>query len=130
MASSTNILAGDGTATSTVLARAIFREGSKALAASMNLEDLQRGSAVNVVLGDLQTRAKPISNPEEMAVVKAPGFRDQREALLQDANILCDARLLSEEGVRKLEDCELSVGTSKTVSVSKDYSGILGGSGG
>ena len=43
VASKTNDVAGDGTTTSTVLARAIFREGCKAVAAGLNPMDLRRG---------------------------------------------------------------------------------------
>jgi len=71
VASRTNDIAGDGTTTSTVLARAIFREGSKAVVAGMNPMDLKRGidAAVKVVLEDLEKRAKPISSPEEISQV-------------------------------------------------------------
>ena len=41
VASKTNDIAGDGTTTATVLAQAIVREGSKAVAAGMNPMDLQ-----------------------------------------------------------------------------------------
>merc|ERR1719464_682534 len=63
VASKTNDVAGDGTTTSTVLARAIFREGSKAVVAGMNPMDLKRGidAAVRSVLDDLEARAKAIS---------------------------------------------------------------------
>eukprot|EP00913_Durusdinium_trenchii_P022043 g20715.t1 len=43
VASKTNDVAGDGTTTATVLARAIFREGCKAVAAGMNPMDIKRG---------------------------------------------------------------------------------------
>src|SRR5499427_6515858 len=43
VASKTSDLAGDGTTTATVLAHAIVREGSKAVAAGMNPMDLKRG---------------------------------------------------------------------------------------
>src|SRR3954449_3803888 len=43
VASKTNDLAGDGTTTATVLAQAIVREGSKAVAAGLNPMDLKRG---------------------------------------------------------------------------------------
>merc|ERR1719181_38354 len=43
VANKTNDVAGDGTTTATVLARAIFQEGAKAVAAGMNPMDLQRG---------------------------------------------------------------------------------------
>ena len=43
VASKTNDVAGDGTTTATVLARAIYSEGCKAVAAGMNPLDLRRG---------------------------------------------------------------------------------------
>jgi chaperonin GroEL len=43
VASKTNDIAGDGTTTATVLARAIFREGTKAVVAGMNPMDVKRG---------------------------------------------------------------------------------------
>merc|ERR1719162_1369050 len=71
VASKTNDLAGDGTTTSTMLARAIFREGTKAVVAGMNPMDVKRGidAAVKCVIEDLERRAKPISKPEEIAQV-------------------------------------------------------------
>merc|ERR1711865_549587 len=58
VASKTNDIAGDGTTTSTLLARAIFREGTKAVVAGMNPMDLKRGidAAVKIVTEDLQSR--------------------------------------------------------------------------
>lgn len=55
MASKTNDEAGDGTTTSTVLARALFREGCKSVAAGMNPMDLRRGInlAVDQVVSEL-----------------------------------------------------------------------------
>merc|ERR1719436_740676 len=71
VASKTNDIAGDGTTTSTVLARAIFREGTKAVVAGMNPMDLKRGidAAVKSVLDELEKMAKPISSPEEIRQV-------------------------------------------------------------
>ena len=43
VASKTNDEAGDGTTTATILARAIFKEGCKSVAAGMNPMDLRRG---------------------------------------------------------------------------------------
>src|ERR671920_862027 len=43
VASKTSDVAGDGTTTATVLAQAIYREGSKLVAAGMNPMDLKRG---------------------------------------------------------------------------------------
>merc|ERR1719366_17435 len=58
VANKTNDIAGDGTTTSTVLCRAIFAEGCKAVAAGMNPMDLKRGidASVKVVLDDLASR--------------------------------------------------------------------------
>src|SRR4029078_4408787 len=57
VASKTNDLAGDGTTTATVLAQAIVKEGSKAVAAVMNPMDLKRGIdlAVEKVVADLKS---------------------------------------------------------------------------
>jgi chaperonin GroEL len=71
VASKTNDIAGDGTTSSTVLARAIFREGTKAVVAGMNPMDVKRGidASVKTVIEDLEKRAKPISSPEEIKQV-------------------------------------------------------------
>merc|ERR1719453_1272073 len=68
VATKTNDIVGDGTTTATVLGRAIFREGCKAIAAGMNPMDLKRGvdAAVKVVLEDLSAMSKNINNPEEI----------------------------------------------------------------
>src|ERR671912_191735 len=60
VASKTSDLAGDGTTTATVLAQAIVREGSKAVAAGMNPMDLKRGVdlAVAAVVEDVKRRTK------------------------------------------------------------------------
>jgi len=262
VASKTNDVAGDGTTTSTVLARAIFREGTKAVVAGMNPMDLKRGidAAVKTVLEELENIAKPISKPEEiaqvatisangdvvigrmvadafekvgkqgtitvaegktldhelevvegmkfdrgfispyfitdakaqkcvfadplvllydkkistvqsllpvlehaakaqrpllviaedvenealatvivnklrgglqLAAVKAPGFGDQRKAMMQDLAVLCGAELLSEETGRKLDETfdPSSLGTAKNITITKDDTVILGGAG-
>jgi chaperonin GroEL len=71
VASKTNDVAGDGTTTATVLARAIVREGSKSVAAGMNPMDLKRGieKAVEAVVADLKKRSKNVKNNEEIAQV-------------------------------------------------------------
>src|SRR5882724_10532365 len=54
--------AGDGTTTATILAHAILREGTKAVAAGMNPMDLKRGIdfAVAAVVADLERRSRQI----------------------------------------------------------------------
>ena len=56
VAQKTNSLAGDGTTTATLLTRAIFKEGCKAVAAGMNPMDLRRGinKAVEVIVEELK----------------------------------------------------------------------------
>src|SRR5246127_4878409 len=71
VASKTNDIAGDGTTTATVLARAIVREGSKSVAAGMNPMDLKRGieKAVDAVVNDLKKRSKKVKSNEEIGQV-------------------------------------------------------------
>ncbi|MBO4956775.1 MAG: chaperonin GroEL [Rickettsiales bacterium] len=71
VASKTNDIAGDGTTTSTVLARAIFMEGIKAIASGMNPMDIKRGidKAVNESIKEIKHASKKISLKEEIAQV-------------------------------------------------------------
>ena len=77
----TGDLAGDGTTTATVLAQAIVREGSKAVAAGMNPMDLKRGidMAVEKVVEDLQKRSKPVKDHKEVAQVGTVSANGDRE---------------------------------------------------
>ncbi|MGB6699640.1 MAG: chaperonin GroEL [Methylocella sp.] len=71
VASKTNDQAGDGTTTATVLAAAIIKEGTKAVAAGLNPMDLKRGVdlAVNAVVADLKKNSKKVTSNEEIAQV-------------------------------------------------------------
>lgn len=71
VASKTNDVAGDGTTTATVLARAIYSEGCKAVAAGMNPLDLRRGIqlAVTKVTDVLTEISRPITSKEEISQV-------------------------------------------------------------
>lgn len=71
VASKTVDRAGDGTTTATVLARALAREGIKAVAAGMNPMDLKRGidAAVEKIIEDLAARAKKVASKTEIAQV-------------------------------------------------------------
>jgi len=71
VAGKTNDEAGDGTTTATVLARAIFTEGSKCVAAGMNPMDLKRGidNAVNHVTHYLGKISKDITTNQEIEQV-------------------------------------------------------------
>ncbi|CAE7659492.1 CPN60I [Symbiodinium pilosum] len=261
VASKTNDVAGDGTTTATVLARAIFREGCKAVAAGMNPMDIKRGMdhAAKIVLEDLASQATMIETPDKIksvatiaangdehigkmiteafekvgkdgtitvsdgktmdhelevvegmqldrgyispyfitnvkaqkvelenplvlifdkkissvqailplleqvakvqkplliiaedvdgealsmlivnklrgglkvAAVKAPGFGDNRKAILQDLCVLTGAELITEELGGKLEEAQLSqLGTAKTITIDKDSTVLLDGAG-
>ena len=71
VASKTNDIAGDGTTTATVLAQAIVREGSKAVAAGMNPMDLKRGvdKAVAKVVEEIKRTSRKVTTNEEIAQV-------------------------------------------------------------
>ena len=71
VASKTADTAGDGTTTSTVLARAIAKEGNKYVAAGMNPMDLKRGidKAVSIVVEEVHKKSKKISSQQEIAQV-------------------------------------------------------------
>ena len=71
VASKTSDVAGDGTTTATVLAQAIFREGSKLVAAGHNPMDIKRGieKAVEVAVESMRKIAKSTKDPQEIAQV-------------------------------------------------------------
>src|SRR5579864_5120995 len=71
VASKTNDIAGDGTTTAIVLARAIVSEGGKAVSAGMNPMDLKRGvdKAVVALVEELKKRSRKITTQAETAQV-------------------------------------------------------------
>mmetsp|Transcript_1777 Transcript_1777/g.2731 ORF Transcript_1777/g.2731 Transcript_1777/m.2731 type:complete len:586 (-) Transcript_1777:224-1981(-) len=71
VANSTNDIAGDGTTTATVLTRAIYSEGIKAVAAGMNPMDLKRGIdlACGKVFDHLKSMTRMIDSKEEISSV-------------------------------------------------------------
>ncbi|MBN02458.1 MAG: chaperonin GroEL [Planctomycetaceae bacterium] len=73
VASKTSDLAGDGTTTATVLARAIYREGMRNIVAGSNPTAIRRGidRAVNAAEDTLLSMAKPVSSKGEIANVGA-----------------------------------------------------------
>jgi chaperonin GroEL len=68
VASKANDEAGDGTTTATILARAIFKEGCKSVAAGMNPMDVRRGIqlAVDTVVEELKKQSIPIRTTDEI----------------------------------------------------------------
>jgi len=71
VASKTSDVAGDGTTTATVLAQAIFREGSKLVAAGMSPMELKRGieKSVQSITEELKKLSKPTRDSNEIAQV-------------------------------------------------------------
>src|SRR3954447_4114652 len=71
VASRTSDKAGDGTTTATVLARSIYEEGLKLVAAGHSPMDLKRGidRAVEVVVEELKKMSKPTKSQKDIAQV-------------------------------------------------------------
>ncbi|MDR2762652.1 MAG: chaperonin GroEL [Planctomycetaceae bacterium] len=73
VASKTSDIAGDGTTTATVLAREIYREGLKNIAAGANPTAIRRGidKAIDAAVDNLHQQAKAITTKQEVANVGA-----------------------------------------------------------
>lgn len=71
VASTTSDEAGDGTTTATILARAIYCEGSKIVVAGGSPMAIKRGidKAVALVVAELKKMSKPIKDPKDIAQV-------------------------------------------------------------
>ena len=66
----------------------------------------------------------------KIAAVKAPGFGDRRKAMLEDIAILTGGTVISEVRGFTLENADLSMlGSAETVTVDKDNTTIVNGSG-
>jgi len=81
VASKTSDVAGDGTTTATVLAQAIYREGSKLVAAGHNPMEIKRGidKAVEVLVGALKGMAKQTKDKteiEQVGTISANGDKE------------------------------------------------------
>ncbi|MBN2023483.1 MAG: chaperonin GroEL [Pirellulales bacterium] len=80
VASKTSDVAGDGTTTATVLARAIFREGLRNVTAGSNSAAVRRGieKAVDAAVAQLGSMAKALTTKEEVANVGAISANNDR----------------------------------------------------
>ena len=105
VASKTSDLAGDGTTTATVLAQAILREGSKAVAAGMNPMDLKRGIdvAVDTVIEAVKKRSKKVSTTEEIAQVGTISANGESEVGYMIAEAM---EKVGKEGVITVEEAK------------------------
>ena len=105
VASKSSDFAGDGTTTATVLAHAIVKEGSKAVAAGMNPMDLKRGIdlAVEAVVADLKKNSKNVTSNEEIAQVGTISANGDTEI----GKFLADAmKKVGNEGVITVEEAK------------------------
>src|SRR5215204_1798952 len=105
VASKSSDFAGDGTTTATVLAQAIVKEGSKAVAAGMNPMDLKRGIdlAVEAVVEDLRKNSKKVTSNEEIAQVGTIAANGDIEI----GKFLADAmKKVGNEGVITVEEAK------------------------
>jgi chaperonin GroEL len=105
VASKTSDQAGDGTTTATVLAHAIVREGTKAVAAGMNPMDLKRGVdlAVAAIVADLQKNSKKVTSNEEIAQVGTISANGDAEI----GRFIADAmKKVGNEGVITVEEAK------------------------
>src|SRR6476660_3072515 len=105
VASRTSDTAGDGTTTATVLAAAIVREGSKAVAAGMNPMDLKRGVdlAVEAIVEHLKSNSKKVTSNEEIAQIGTISANGDSEI----GKFLADAmKQVGNEGVITVEEAK------------------------
>jgi chaperonin GroEL len=86
-------------------------------------EDVEGQALATLVVNKLRGGLK-------IAAVKAPGFGDRRKAMLEDIAILTGGTVISEERGFSLENADLEMlGTAETVSIDKDNTTIVNGSG-
>jgi chaperonin GroEL len=112
VASKTSDVAGDGTTTATLLAQAIYREGSKNVTAGANPMELKRGieTAVAAVTGELKRLSKPVKGKMIAQVGTISANSD--EAI---GNIIAEAmEKVGKDGVISVEEAK-SIETSLEV---------------
>ncbi|MFD3191645.1 chaperonin GroEL [Sedimentitalea sp. HM32M-2] len=86
-------------------------------------EDVEGEALATLVVNKLRGGLK-------IAAVKAPGFGDRRKAMLQDLAILTGGQVISEDLGMKLENVTVDMlGNAKKVSITKDETTVVDGSG-
>src|SRR5437016_4510184 len=159
VASKTSDVAGDGTTTATVLARAIFTEGLKMVVAGHDPMTLKRGvdKAVEAIVTELKSLSKPTKEQKEIAQVGTISANNDstigeiiaeamskvgkegvitveeaksRKSMLEDVAILTGGRVIAEELGMKLENVTLQdLGRCKRLVVDKDNTTLVDGAG-
>ena len=105
VASKTSDVAGDGTTTATILAQAIYKEGSRLVAAGTNPMALKRGIdlAVAKVVEELHKISKPCRGQKEIAQVGTISANNDASI----GNIIADAMAkVGKEGVITVEEAK------------------------
>jgi chaperonin GroEL len=114
VASKTSDVAGDGTTTATVLAQAIYRQGSKLVAAGNDAMEIKRGieKAVEAVVEELKKISKPIKDHKEIAQVGTISANNDKTI----GDIIAQAmEKVGKEGVITVEEAKSMDTTLETV---------------
>ncbi len=86
-------------------------------------EDFEGDALSTLVMNKLRGSLK-------IAAVKAPGFGDQRKAMLEDIAVLTGATVISEEkGMQLMEATEEALGQAERIEIDKENTTIVGGMG-
>jgi chaperonin GroEL len=114
VASKTSDVAGDGTTTATVLAQAIYREGSKLVAAGHNPMEIKRGidHAVTAITEQLKKMAKQTKDPKEIAQVGTISANGDKEIGSKLAEAM---EKVGKEGVITVEESKTAETTLEVV---------------
>ena len=116
VASKTSDLAGDGTTTATVLAKAIYQEGLRSISMGANPTVVRRGidKAVDAALASIEKLARPVESKEQVAQVGAISANNDRSIgdLIADAmeRVGRDGVITVEEGKANETTLELTEG--------------------
>jgi chaperonin GroEL len=114
VASKTSDVAGDGTTTATVLAQAIYREGSKLVAAGHNPMEIKRGidKAVEAVVETLKKLSKQTKDPKEIEHVGTISANGDKEIGTKLAEAM---QKVGKEGVITVEESKTAETTLEVV---------------
>ncbi len=114
VASKTSDVAGDGTTTAIVLARAIYREGLRNVTAGSNPTAIRRGidKAVEAVVSQLQSMARPVTDQAEIANVGSISANNDRKI----GELLAEAmQKVGKDGVITVEEGKTAETTYRVV---------------
>src|SRR5436853_154884 len=140
VASKTSDVAGDGTTTATVLAQAIFREGVKTVAAGASPMALKRGieKAVDVAVEEVKKLHKDVKG-EMIAQVGTISANNDKQIgnIIAEAmkkvgkdGVITGGKAITEDLGIKLENIKMEdLGTAKKVTIDKDNTSLVEGSG-